>query len=245
MIPTAAGPRDPTTWLPQNTSVDIVRRLELRGSGRQTCGVLAVRIVDAGGAVEPGMVLAVRADLVVAQPSGPSPTEGLKRKLTEVKAARERAAAEKQRAVAASKERLDEEIRSGRCHADSVSALRPVLNHLTTTWFPTNPSSVHIDGWVLLGHRFEVASDAPFSLTIGSSLGGETHVFSVGRASTALVLKDGQGYPVTMSSPYAAHMGPDYGMSVVGRQVQASTAEKLTVDVTGHGCVLVVAFQKP
>jgi hypothetical protein len=151
---------------------------------------------------------------------------------------------EEARRVAAMRERLDEEVRSGRCDQKSIAHLRGILDSVTQVMFPSNATSAHSDVWTLLGHRFEVATATATDLSINAGLGGETHVFVIGFAPPKLSLKDGQGYAISTPSMYAEPLASVFQMRTVGLQTRASSVEKLSPSIEGRGCVLVFAVQK-
>ena len=230
-IPTVAGPRHQTTWLPPNTSVDVLRRLQLRGTGVEgsLCGLVAVRVVDAGGAVEPGTVFALPAGLVVDQASGISPAEAVRRKNAEVNAA-------KDARVAGAREAADREVATGRCSDEHVQRLRDGLQVLG--------SAIRDERWVLAGHKFAVATKDGAALSFTAATPGEHHIFAVAFGKADLSAVDAQGYRVGSSSVFDPMVAGAFSLPTRSAVVTATGGDEMKLSVKGHGCALVIALHR-
>lgn len=149
----------------------------------------------------------------------------------------ERVEAQRQAAL---KQRLDEEVRTGRCSDKSAGHLRRILGGASQVF----SSSATGEVWQPVGHRLEVATNDPVVLTIDAGLGGEVHVFAVGYSKTTLSVSDGQGYDVKDHSPWEDAFWTAFGMRAEGIQARTNVHERLAAKVRGKGCVLVFAMQK-
>lgn len=229
-IPTVGGMRDRTTWLPPNTAVDVVRRIELRGTGVQgtACGLVAVRVVDAGGAAEPGSVFAIPAGLVADQPSGDSPAEAVQRKRAEGKAAQDER-------VAAARAVVERELQTGRCSDEHVERLRGGLQLLT--------ASIKNDPWLIVAHKFAVATKDGALLSLTAGTAGEHHVFAVAFRKGELTALDAQGYRVGAASDYDALVAGAFNLPTRSAVVTTNAGDELKLKVKGEGCALVLALR--
>ena len=230
-LPTAGGLVDRTTWLPANTSVDVLRRLELLGTGVEgiMCGLIAVRVVDAGGAVEPGTVFALPAGLVVDQASGPSPAEAVQRKIAEIKSA-------KDARIARVREASDREVTTGRCSDEHIERLRRGLQILD--------SIIRNERWILAAQKFIVATKDGASLSFAAATSGEHHIFAVGFGKPDLSVIDAQGYGVRSSSIFDPMVETSFNLPTRSAVVTATTGDEMKLNVKGHGCALVIALHR-
>lgn len=223
--------RDSRNWLPANTAVDVVRRLELRGTGIDgvACGYVAVRIVDAGGAVPVGTIVAIPAGIMIDAPSGATPTEGVQRRTEKARAAQEtrrRAATEME----------DAEVRSGRCSDQHVDQLRQRLAILE--------SLIRDERWIIAGQQFFVAKAETTSVTMNAAIPGELHFYSVGFNAPTIAVSDAQGYPVRAHSNYEPMVSAAFRMPMESAMVRANIGDDIKIDLGGRGCALLLVLRR-
>ncbi len=226
--------------LPPNTSLDVIRLLRNRAADESVpdaegCPFALVRIVDAGGDVQPGRLYAVPRKVLAEHSSGLSAAEQAQR------------GAEKQ--AAAAKKMAGDEVTSGRCSEAHVDVLQQGLVVLASYLETSTRSANNSDIFELGAHAFAVATDTitPWSLAMG--IGGEEHIFAVafapfGPTGTTFEVVDDQGYPVKTPSRLAQMVFTAFNQPTTGYVLQANAHQTLKMNLKGHGCVLLVAIRR-
>lgn len=222
----------PLKELPANTAVDWTRvlrnsRIEPDGDG---CNFAAVTIVDAGGVASAGSRYVVPLSALSEAAGGEAPSVALKRAADERRAATARV--------------FKEEAETGRCSADHVDYLRKVLSG-TKGAFDGMGSGSYPQFFNGVGHEILVASGTATPVEFNAGIGGELHVFAFQFSRDLRIeVLDKDRYAVTQDSPYRSLLTRMFELPSQSRVLQANAGERITVNVTGYGCTLVLALNR-
>jgi len=222
----------PLRELPANTAVDWTRVLRNSRSEPEEdgCNFAAVTIVDAGGVASAGSRYVLPLSALSEAPGGEAPSVALKRAVDERRAATARI--------------FKEEVETGRCSAGHVDYLRKVLSG-TKEAFDGMGSGSYPQFFNGVGHEILVASGTATPVEFNAGIGGELHVFAFQFSrDLRLEVLDKDRYAVTQDSPYGSLLTRMFELPGQSRVLQANAGEKITVNVTGYGCTLVLAVNK-
>lgn len=218
--------------LPANTAVDFtgVLRDSRTAQKDDACVFAAITVVDAGGAVQAGRRYVVPLSSLSEASVGEPPGVALRREAEERRQATARA--------------FKDEAETGRCSTEHVDYLRKVLSG-TKQLFDGMRSGSYPQLFDAIGHEMLVASDEGAPATFKAVVGGEIHLFSFQFSQDLRMdVLDGAGYPVTQDSSYGPLLMRTLRIGGQSRILQANAGEKITVNVKGRGCTLVVAMTR-
>lgn len=154
---------------------------------------------------------------------------------------REAEEAERARREGEKKERIEQELATGKCAQLHARAFEQLL----VRQVPVAKRAIEHDGPVDIGpHKLFVATETPEDFEFQAKLGGLYNIFVIGVDDVKVVAAaDGSGTPATVASVYeiANLFGSPY---LDSRVVRAQPLEKLSLSVAGQGCALLLVMNQ-